>query len=356
MASHALASGMKVPGNLLQTLFQCGGSGRSEETKVGVEDKPSGSCGELHLRVNQLAQVHERLADIVTPATPRTIAILNDEKTRSGFLCFLGPVPLIRQMMIVALLFLASFIYFGISPAVNARSGGILSTSGEALLLNLMFYLSAAGLGACFAGLFQANRYIDRGTFDPKYASNYWIRLALGLIAGIMLAELIPLGDTAAQVSSTGGALSPGADGAGGAMPSMAAQAGAVSGLAKPTLAMLGGFSADVVYRILARLVGAVETLVRGDTQQIIEAQQMAARARMAESAVQGRMRLAADLMNLQRQLGEETDPQAAQERVKQILNTLMPDPTPDPITSATTTASAPERKDAAGDTSGDKA
>ena len=93
MASHALASGMKVPGNLLQTLFQCGGSGRSEETKVGVEDKPSGSCGELHLRVNQLAQVHERLADIVTPATPRTIAILNDEKHAVVFCVFWDRYP-----------------------------------------------------------------------------------------------------------------------------------------------------------------------------------------------------------------------------------------------------------------------
>ena len=70
MASHSLASGMKVPGNLLQTLFQCGEANQSEETKVGAEDKPVGSCGELHLRVNQLAQVHDRLTEIVFPATP----------------------------------------------------------------------------------------------------------------------------------------------------------------------------------------------------------------------------------------------------------------------------------------------
>jgi hypothetical protein len=37
-----------------------------------------------------------------------------------------------------------------------------------------------AGLGACFAALFLANRYIAEGTFDPKYESSYWIRFILG--------------------------------------------------------------------------------------------------------------------------------------------------------------------------------
>ena len=116
-------------------------------------------------------------------------------------------------------------------------------SNGIPLLLNLLFLLTAAGLGACFAALFQANRYIADCTFDTKFESSYWIRLILGLMAGLILSQMIPLSEGSNAIAVT-----------------------------KPTLAMLGGFSAAVVYRIMHRLVEAVESLVKGETRDIAAA------------------------------------------------------------------------------------
>ena len=73
------------------------------------------------------------------------------------------------------------------SDQVNTANIGQewLVLSGHVLLYNLLFLIAAAGLGASFQALFQANRYVVAGTFDPKYESSYWIRFVLGLIAGL---------------------------------------------------------------------------------------------------------------------------------------------------------------------------
>jgi hypothetical protein len=95
------------------------------------------------------------------------------------------------------------------------------------------FRLTAAAVGACFANLFRAYRYVSAGTYDPKLDMSYWMRLILGLIAGYILAELISLDfDTM---------------------------------LGRPLLAILGGFSASAVFKFLERLVQSVETIVSAD-------------------------------------------------------------------------------------------
>ncbi len=92
-------------------------------------------------------------------------------------------------MVAAAIIYLICFIVISLSPYVNTASlaKGIFASSGLVLLLNLIFLLTAAGLGACFTALFQANRYIADGTFDSKYESSYWIRFVPGLMAGMGL-------------------------------------------------------------------------------------------------------------------------------------------------------------------------
>ena len=64
------------------------------------------------------------------------------------------------------------------------------------------------------------------------------MRFIHGLIAGIVLPELIPVqGDQA---------------------------------LSRPLLALLGGFSASVVYRLLSRLVDTLESLFQGDPREFL--------------------------------------------------------------------------------------
>lgn len=191
----------------------------------------------------EILSLHKNLSTRVAPARPKTISLLYKEAEAGSWFSFLGPVGLVRRMMATTVLSLIGFILISLSSHVDTDSvsRGVLADSGIELLLNLMFFLSAAALGACFSNLFEANKYIVRGTYDPKYESSYWIRFVLGLIAGLMMAVLIPVSLEAQQ--------SPG-----------------IGFLTVPLLAMLGGFSASLFYRILERAVTTIDTLLTGNS------------------------------------------------------------------------------------------
>jgi hypothetical protein len=119
----------------------------------------------------------------------------------------------------------------------------IYSLDGMASLEILVFLMSAAAMGGCFHALFIAHSYIEQGTYDPRFESSYWMRIGLGIIAGLVLSQMIPIG--------------PGPEAGGDA----AAPVSSASVFGKPLLALLGGFSATLVYTILQRLVETVESL-----------------------------------------------------------------------------------------------
>ena len=217
MVRYALASGKPVPEPVVATV---------------QEAIDASSDGGPPRDLERLVRAHTELVHIVAPATPRTILLLSQE--RQSRLAMLGPVRLVRHMLIVVIVLLVAFVLVATSPDVNYGSGDIFTSSGVPLLLNELFLLTAGGLGAAFSSLFTASRYIKAGTYDPKHESTYWLRLILGLMAGLLLPALIPMGDAGE--------------------------------LSKPLLALLGGFSASVLYRILERLVQTVESLVRGET------------------------------------------------------------------------------------------
>jgi hypothetical protein len=186
----------------------------------------------------RLADLYGRLARIVAPATPTGLLMMQEDKVRRPLLHFLGPVPSIRFLMVAMILF--SFLFFGVSlfPEINRQtlSQDIYDMSGVPLLVALTFLLSAAGLGATFGVLFDASRRASLGSYDTKSDSIYWARIGLGLVSGLMLAELLPQ-------HTPGGPL-----------------------LERPLLALLGGFSASVVHQILRRFVGALESLFMPET------------------------------------------------------------------------------------------
>lgn len=196
----------------------------------------------------EILDLHRSLSSKVVPARPKTICLLYREAQRKKWFGFLGPVGLVRRLMVTTILSLTSFILISLSPHVNTDSvlKGVLSDHGIELFLNLMFFLSAAALGACFSSLFEANKYIVCGTYDPKYESSYWIRFVLGLIAGLMMAVLIPVSLESQESSGIGF-------------------------LTVPLLAMLGGFSASLFYRILNRAVTTIDTMLTGNSDKKME-------------------------------------------------------------------------------------
>lgn len=284
MAKYALASGLTVPASIINL--------------VAVACEDAGPRADMTARI---VTAHNQLTHIVAPATPRTLLLLSKER-RDARLGFLGPVRLVRHLMLAAIVLLVTFILSAMSSHVTRGSGDIFASSGLDLLVNMVFLLSAAGIGAAFTALFRANRYIANGTYDPKYESSYWVRFILGLIAGIILPSLVPVsGDT----------------------------------FSRPLLALLGGFSASVVYRILSRLVDTLESLFQGDNRQILAAREQTIRMQLADQRAQDQVQLAAVLIKLRAGLDAMSGSEQAKAGVVELLNRLMPledDPaTPEP-------------------------
>ena len=292
MVRYASASGLAVSARILKSVEAFAHERRQRMERAEEEGGKYRFNPDEALDIRELAFVHEKLSRIIEPATPRTVVLLDPEFAEPSPFRFLGPVPLVRKMMGIAIFFLVAFITVVLSPEVNSKpgTGDLLNSSGEALLVNLIFYIAAAGLGASFSALFQANQYIVQGTFDPKYEASYWIRFVLGVIAGIILAGLVPFeGDT-------------------------------LQGFGKPTLAMLGGFSSSLVYRILNRLVSAVESTVRGDPRDEMSNKMRETQLRADEELSQEKARMAAGLVALQKSIGEGRSPDEMRRQLDAML------------------------------------
>lgn len=246
-----------------------------------------------------LATIHRKLAATIAPATPQAVTLLDAQHRSDHSFAWLGPVPLIRLLTGAAIVFLVAVIGTGMSPDVSSANidRGFLDSDGAPLLWNTLFLLFCAGLGASFAALFQAHRYVAASTYDPKYDASYGARLILGVIAGLILVEMLP-----AQLFDHG----------------------SMHNFGKPALAMLGGFSATAVHRLLQRLVDALETLVRGDRSADADAAIQAYRARAASERTQWQSELAANLIDLQQSLDGTASPGAMRQRLTDFTRAML--------------------------------
>jgi hypothetical protein len=234
MIRYAFASGKSVPTGVVDTV---------DQYESHPRDAPP-------LPTSPLVLAHARLVKLVAPATPRAIEILADANVTSRF-AFLGPVTLVREMMGVAIVCVVTFVLIGLFEATGTVSVTFVNAWGWKLLLNQVWWLAAAGLGASFAILFQVNEYIRKSNYNPRYAATYWVKFMLGLMAGYIMVALLPL--------------------------DLQSQGGTGFRLMQPAIAMLGGYSASAVYRILTRLVEAVETIFRGNARDLIAEREQAA-------------------------------------------------------------------------------
>ena len=282
MVRYAFASGKSVPTSVIDTV---------ERYESHPRDAPP-------LDPAPLVLAHSRLARIVSPATPRAIVILAEGEAETRF-AFLGPVALVRQLMGVAIVCVLAFVLIGLAKATHSTNVTFVNTWGWKLLLNEVWWLTAAGVGASFAILFRVNEYIERSTYNPRYAPTYWVKFLLGVMAGYILVALLPF-DLASQ--------------------------GTRLHLMQPAIAMLGGYSASAVYRILTRLVEAVEAIFRGDAREIIAEREQAAAARAAEEASRAQVRLATRLVDVLQQLAAGTPANEVSATVRDILASLNPD------------------------------
>lgn len=308
MAKYALSNGNQVPVEVLKTIEDYA---RHPAHKAANDASPPPE----NLDLQPLVLAHRTLSGIVKPALPRTLLLLDRERnTTNRFLHIFGPVPIIRQMMAAALVCLACFILLSLSKDVAVNEGNMLRSHGWVLLQNLMFFLAAAGLGAGFAALYKANTYITQRTFDPTFHATYWIRFCLGLISGLVLSVMVA--DNA--IVSAKSALD--------ATSAAGSERFLDPAFLRPMLAMLGGFSAELLYTILNRLVETVGSLFQGSTKNLIEMNRQDSETRLAADKVQGRIELAAKLVKLQQEIANAANPTEIQTKLDQMLKDVMPD------------------------------
>jgi hypothetical protein len=296
MAEYALANGKTIPESVIRTIDEF-----TIQDNIGLSNQINVRAD---LDIGGLLAAHNALTKIVEPAKPNTILLLDIEQGVTSFMKFLGPVSLIRQMMIAAIFSLTLFIGLSLTEEVSHDSGNIMSQDGIELLLNLMFYLAAAGLGASFAALYKANTFIANGTFDPTYHASYWIRFFLGLIAGLILAVMVSEAYFSKHLSEA---------------------AFLEKGIVRPLLAMLGGFSADLTHTVLSRLVETIRSLFTGSPKDKIADEKKALQVDFVSQQNQQQMNMASNLINLQQVINSGATPEEINQKIDQILKDALP-------------------------------
>ena len=108
-----------------------------------------------------------------------------------------------------------------------------MDNNGLSLLLNLTFLCSISGLGVAFYLLKNVSNSIQKGTLVPEDAIYYTALIFLGIIAGIILSEIISLYTTSSDINLFN----------------------------KSILALIGGFSSDAIFSVLQSLVTKVKQL-----------------------------------------------------------------------------------------------
>lgn len=251
MMNYAFANGLIVPPHVAGTLEKFKTEQKKQDDNPDDDNKNEISNGG---KAEALTKIHNVLSELVKPAKPQTILLIANEAKKKSPFFFLGKVPLIRQMMFVAVFSLISLITISLSSDICAEHvvKSMFELNGKRLLMVQAILLSASAIGASFIILHRANSYITAGTYDPKYESSYWVRLIVGLISGVILTQLIPL--DLGQLSE-GMATS----------ATVSKKSVASKAMLRVTLALLGGFSANLVYNILNRLVETLQALITPD-------------------------------------------------------------------------------------------
>jgi len=214
MAQHALSTGRTIPLEVVEWLDQAlsgadSAVSGSTPRQPSIGDLPREEAivgGTPAAEISPLASLsvaHDALAQIIAPATPG--AVLHP------LWYSLGPLPIGRLMLGLAILSL--FVLLGIPLSEEVS--------------------------------------ISNGSYDPKFQSTYWTRWAMGVISGIIIAQLIFV--FLLQTPTTGASLP--------------------ATIGQPLLALLGGYSVDLVHGILSHTINTLGSFFRGSGEGMVDNQ-----------------------------------------------------------------------------------
>ncbi len=134
MAKFALSGGKAIPAAMAEMIeaatealeqerkpvasdSKAPGSGPAEDTPEGADANPQRAVpSSQDPGIRKLVAVHAGLSQIVAPATPQAILLLASQGAGLSRWSFLGPVILVRRMMLAAIASLALFMGMALFP------------------------------------------------------------------------------------------------------------------------------------------------------------------------------------------------------------------------------------------------
>lgn len=186
--------------------------------------------------VENLINAHNMLCKNIAPATPKSIAFIKGLRKKNTEKTLFSKLPLVRNLIILALVFLAAFIATGQTTEVSNASLdlGVMNNDGSSLLLNLGYLASVSGLGVVFYLLKSVSTAVKNGTLVPEDTVYYVSLVVLGVIAGLIMSEILNL---------------------------YTKDADSINLFNKSVLALIGGFSSDAIFSILQSLIDRLKTI-----------------------------------------------------------------------------------------------
>ncbi|PVZ63468.1 hypothetical protein [Pelagibaculum spongiae] len=313
MLEYALEKGREVPVELI-----CLGHQLSADDNIELQ------TDQLN-RLKKMASAHQQLTRIVAPATPQMISMLAQDRRRSSPLTFLGKLPVLRQFSLLSIFFIVAFIGLAMLPEIgevnvaecmtndinchnyhqllvdksntendmriNLLAIGFANLQGLDLLVIETFLLCCAGIGACFSNLYTINRYVGLGTYNPLLESTYWTRLIMGLMCGIIMAEVVPT---------------------------------SASEFGKPLVALLSGFASEVYYSMLQELVARFQRLFSNpdnkNNREVLQVEKQKSQLQQQRH----QLNVANSLIDLKADLSQQQDPQLLKQTLDKGMNQIL--------------------------------
>jgi hypothetical protein len=293
MEGYTTLQGMTIEKDLahklaqLSTLIIRSPDRKAEEELKAMDDASVVAALELAF------DVHSMLSQLVKPATPES---LEASVPRQGWARIIWPRV---TDILIATTFLAVAVF-----AIGTAYAGELTQqpNNQQRAFQQLAYLGAALLGASFSGLFTAYEYVQKRTFDPASGSSYTVRVVLGTVSGLILANIGFL--IIGRAINTQGA-------SGTPQP-----ASILAAIGPGTLALVGGYSADAVNLILQRIADTLVTTVRGNADDAIKASQAQLKAESKTADFEQRQATVVALSELLKNATDDT--------LKNNLQTLM--------------------------------
>ena len=184
--------------------------------------------------VDDLINAHNLLCKNVAPATPKSIVYTKKLNQDSNGKSIFKKLPILRNLVLLAVAFLIAYVVTGMSPDVNNDSldKGMMENSGLSLLLNIIYLSSVAGLGVLFFLLKEVSLSLKKGSLIPENAIGYLSQIILGIISGLIMSEIISFYTTDPKQ---------------------------INLFNKSILALVGGFSSDAIFSILQGIINKIK-------------------------------------------------------------------------------------------------